>query len=182
MTPEALQRGRSAPVPRHTDGFESEAAFHVAWSEYGRCLQPYLERFAADQLLVLYQEDLAAQPEATLDRLLTFLGLAPGFRPPALGKVVHAGGNGNRIPHEFRVWLRERVLVRALWQAIPDRRRGRLRFLYERWNGASKGSTERPRLPEDLERALREHFAEDLRRLGNAGIAPPPWEGRYAAA
>lgn len=181
LDPETAQANRSLPIPLHADGFESESAFHVAWSEYGRSLAPYIAQFPAEQLLVLYLEDLASKPAETLDRLLVFLGLEAGFRPPALGKVVHAGGSKNRIPHGVRVWLRERAGVRHLWRALPDERKGRLRFLYERWNGAGRAENESPGLPAELHAALVAHFASDLRQLLVRGITPPPWAHRYLA-
>ena len=179
LEPGSAARNRTLPVPLHENGFESESAFHVAWSEYGRALAPYLAQFRPEQLLVLYLEDLASDPENTLDRLLVFLGLEDGFRPPALGKVVHAGGASNRIPHGARVWLRERAVIRKLWEAVPEARKGRLRFLYERWNGAGKSKDESPGLPTELHEALVIHYAADLNRLLSAGIAPPPWADRY---
>ncbi len=179
LTPEAMEAGRTLPVPTHDEGWESEAAFHVAWSEYGRALARYRAHFSAEQLLVLYMEDLSRDPEGTFDRLLAFLGLEPGFRPPALGKVVHAGGGGNRIPHGARVWLRERAAVRFLWDLVPDQRRGRIRFLYERWNGAGRTVSEGPELPAALRERLEAHFASDLAQLEALGIESPPWLDRY---
>ena len=117
----------------------------------------------------------------TLDRLLAFLGLEPGFRPAALGKVEHAGGNSNRIPHGLRVWLRERAFVRYIWNAIPDSRRGRLRFLYERWNGAGHHQETSPGLTPELQKALVLHFAADLKGLVVSGLTAPPWANRYLA-
>ncbi len=179
LTPDAMEAGRTLPVPTHAEGWESESAFHVAWSEYGRALARYRAHFSAEQLLVLYTEDLARDPVATFDRLLAFLGLEPGFRPPALGKVVHAGGGGNRIPHGARVWLRERAMVRFLWGLVPDQRRGRIRFLYERWNGAGRAVSQGPGLPTALRTRLERHFASDLAQLEELGIGSPPWIGRY---
>ena len=103
----ALARARQQPVPTHARGYESEGDFYVAWSEYGRMLQRYAELFGPDQILVLYTEDLQADPAGTLDRLLDFIGLEPGFRPETLGQVIHRGGGSSRIPHGLRVWLRE---------------------------------------------------------------------------
>lgn len=179
LAPDSVTRNRNLPVPLHEQGFEPESAFHVSWSEYGRTLAPYFEHFRRDQVLVLYLEELASDPASTLDRLLAFLGLAPGFRPPALGKVVHAGGGSIRIPHGVRVWLRERALVRRLWEALPEARRGRLRFLYERWNGAGRPREETPGLPDALQSALVAHFAADLQILLAAGVTRPPWAARY---
>ncbi len=87
LVPETAARNRTLPVPSHAHGYEPESDFHVSWSEYGRALEPYLAHFRPEQLLVLYLEDLAADPAATFDRLLAFLGLEEGFRPPALGTI-----------------------------------------------------------------------------------------------
>ena len=107
LTKEALQSGRSLPVPEHTEGYESEADFYVAWSEYGRILTELMEAFDPKQLLVLYTEELEKDPEATLDRLLAFIGLPTGFRPPTLGEVIHrGGGSSKRVPQSVRAWLR----------------------------------------------------------------------------
>ena len=84
-----------------------------------------------------------------------------------------------RLQRSDAIWLRERAVVRKLWQAVPEARRGRLRFLYERWNGAGKGKDESPGLPTELQEALVIHYAADLNRLVSAGIAPPPWVDRY---
>ena len=179
LVPETMERNRRLPVPQHRQGYESESAFHVSWSEYGRSVAPYMKHFQRHQLLVLYLEELAGNPAKTLDRLLVFLGLEPGFRPASLGKTAHAGGNSNRIPHGIRVWLRERAIVRHVWNVIPDSRKGRLRFLYERWNGAGQAREMSPGLTPELESALVSHFAQDLQGLVASGLAPPPWVDRY---
>ena len=73
-----LQRSRRLPVPAHDNGYEPEYEFYVAWSEYGRILQHYWEHFSAEQLLVIYTEDLQSAPRETLDRVLRFIGLPEG--------------------------------------------------------------------------------------------------------
>jgi hypothetical protein len=178
LDPAQLARSRDLPVPEHRDGYESEADFYLAWSEYGRALEPYAALFPPQQLLVLYTEDLEADPAGTLDRILTFLGLETGFRPPSLGAVAHRGGGGNRIPHGLRVWLRQRQWLYRLWQMLPAERRGALRFRYEQWNVRSQGE-EQPDLPEAVEAALVAHFSHDLQRLLHLPVSPPPWIARY---
>ena len=177
LADEKLAAGRSLPVPEHTEGYQSEADFYVAWSEYGRALSNFTASFDPGQLLVLYTEDLERDPAATIDRLLEFIGLAPGYRPPTLGEVIHRGGSGKRIPNSIRVWLREQKLLYWLWQLVPEARRGRLRFQYEQWNiTRNKDGME---LPDHLRRALRDHYGTDLRSLLALPIAPPPWIDRY---
>ena len=184
LTEEALQSGRSLPVPEHTGGYESEADFYVAWSEYGRILTEFTASFDPKQILVLYTEDLENEPEATLDRLLEFIGLPTGFRPATLGEVIHRGGGSNtRIPQSVREWLRNRKILYRLWQLVPEARRGRLRFQYEQWNIRRNGNTQSNAmlLPEGLQEQLRRHYSADINALLSLPITPPPWLDRYLA-
>jgi hypothetical protein len=179
---EALQSGRSLPVPEHTEGYESEADFYVAWSEYGRSLTELTKSFDPKQLLVLYTEKLENEPEETLDRLLEFIGLPTGFRPATLGKVIHRGGGTNKlIPQSVREWLRNRKILYSLWQRVPEARRGRLRFKYEQWNIRRNDNSQGNAmvLPEDLQEQLRRHYSADINSLMSLPIAPPPWLDRY---
>ncbi|MEH6517209.1 MAG: sulfotransferase [Halioglobus sp.] len=172
------QTAGDAPVlPDHAQGYQSEADFYVAWSEYGRILKEFTACFDPGQLLVLYTEDLESDPAATVDRLLEFIGLPLGFRPSTLGEVMHRGGASNRIPHSVREWLRGRKLLYKLWQLLPDTQRGRLRFQYEQWNVAKNGDP--MSLPDELHDQLCKHFGEDIRSLLSLPIEPPPWAGRY---
>jgi hypothetical protein len=179
LAEESRGSARSLPVPDHADGYQSEADFYVAWSEYGRCLQAFNDCFKPGQLLVLYTEELEADPGATLDRLLEFIGLPSGFRPPTLGKVIHRGGTGKRIPQSVRAWLRERRFLYWLWQQLPETRRGRLRFQYEQWNVNNSGNP--MALPAELHQQLRQHYAADISSLLSLPVASPPWADRYVS-
>lgn len=178
LAPPSLQHNRVLPVPTHDEGYESESPFYVAWSEYGRILEHYVSLFGAKNVLVLYTEDLQRDPAGTLEHLLAFIGLAPDFRPAGLGEVMHKGGGSNRVPHGLRVWLRERRMLYALWQRLPDSRRGRLRFLYERWNVRKTGPVS-PGMSDTVRASLRAHFGEDLARLSRLAMDPPPWLDDY---
>lgn len=177
LTEEEILAARSQSLPDHAGGYQSEADFYVAWSEYGRILGEFTSRFDPAQLLVLYTEDLERDPAGTLDRLLAFIGLPVGYRPPTLGEVVHRGGGSNLVPQSVRSWLRERSLLYWLWQRVPEARRGRLRFQYEQWN-VRKSATPMS-LPGDVHQRLRQHFGEDIRSLLSLPIATPPWAARY---
>jgi hypothetical protein len=177
LTPQRLGSARTGPVPTHSEGYESESDYYLAWSEYGRILAGYRQHFPAAQMLVIYSEELATDPRGVLDRVLRFLDLSHDFSPTGLGEVMHAGGGSNKIPHALRLWLREQSLVSAIWQRVPAQQQGRLRFLYERWN-TRKQAVDLP-LPEVLDAALRQHFAEDLAQLSRLGLPQPPWHGAY---
>lgn len=178
---EALLAGENSAadrtVPDHADGYQSEADFYVAWSEYGRILSSFATRFGPEQLLVLYTEELENRPAETLDRLLTFIGLPAGFRPPTLGEVIHRGGGKKRIPQSVRTWLRERRLLYRLWQCIPEARRGRLRFQYEQWN--VRREPDAMHMPDSVLANMRAHYGEDLQSLLALAVPPPPWLDRY---
>ena len=178
LTVEGQQAGRCQPAPEHAEGYQSEAQFYTAWSEYGRILTAFTEHFDPRQILVLYTEELENAPEATLDRLLDFIGLPTGFRPPSLGEVIHRGGGSNkRIPQSVRAWLRDRRALYWLWQRIPEARRGRLRFQYEQWNISRTGNG--MSLPENLHLQLRRHYAADIKSLLALPVARPPWTDFY---
>lgn len=182
LTEEALHSGRSRPVPDHTQGYESEADFYIAWSEYGRILTKFTTLFESKQLLVLYTEDLESEPEQTLDRLMEFVGLPTGFRPATMGEVIHRGGGSHkRIPQSVREWLRNRNILYWLWLRVPKARRGRLRFQYEQWNirRSSNSQSNAMLLSEELHEQLRRHYSADIDSLLSLPIAPPPWLDRY---
>lgn len=174
----ACDRDQHAALPSHTGGYESESDFYIRWSEYGRVLSNYMRYFREDQLLVLYTEELEQHPEATLDRLLAFLKLSPGYRPAMLGKKVHAGGSDNLIPHTFRARLRTIGPLFWLWQQVPAARQGRLRFLYEQWNTRKSPSSEIP-LSQPVRKRLETHYSRDLQQLLTLPIDLPPWIDRY---
>ncbi len=172
---------RDGTPPRHLDGYEGEGEYYLAWSEYGRILENYLAFFPRPQLLVLTTEELKRDPTATLDRVLAFIGLAPGFRPPSLGKVVHKGGGQPVVSAAQRQRLRAVAPLRWVWQCIPEHRREALRYWFDQKN-VRRGSAEVMELSPRNAARLRAHFAPDIdflqRRLGLS----PPWALHYASA
>lgn len=177
LAPDHVKAAIDIPMPDHSSGYQPEGEFYISWSEYGRALAPYWELFSPDQLLVLYAEDLQQNPEETIDQLLSFIGLEPGFRPPALGQVIHKGGSKKRIPQSVRESLRGLKVLYWLWEQIPDAYRGRLRFRYEQWNISQK--KEEMSLSPELQNALALHFARDLLPLFEKPINAAPWRDRY---
>ena len=177
LAPHALGQARANSAPMHTHGYESEGEFYLSWSEYGRILQSYRTHFEADQLLVLYLEDLEADPDGVLAQVLEFLELDVDFKPKGLGEVMHAGGGSNRISEDTRKFLRNVGPISLLWRMVPRQQQGRIRFLYERWN--TKKTKEPLPLSPEVESELTDHFATDIRMLLKLGVALPPWADRY---
>lgn len=87
-------------------------------SDYAPGLSAYLDAFGPDRVHILLNEDLKADPRATLDHLYSFLGVRslPGPAEYLLSSIVNPGG----VP-------RSRTLTRILYP--PDTLRHTLRKL-----------------------------------------------------
>jgi hypothetical protein len=66
-------------------------------SRYALLLYPYLKRFG-DRLLVLRHDEIPRDPGGVYDDALRHLGLAPGFRPARLDRVLFAGHAEALVP------------------------------------------------------------------------------------
>jgi hypothetical protein len=77
---------------------ERDLLFLVTGGRYASSLRPYLDVFG-DRLLVLLNDDLQADPGAAYDDLLAHIGLARGFRPPAVdARVFSYDGEAYGVP------------------------------------------------------------------------------------
>lgn len=56
---------------------------YVARSRYHERLQPFLDRFPRDRILIVATEDLRTRPAETVAQVLRFLGAVPGALEPA---------------------------------------------------------------------------------------------------
>ena len=84
---------------------------YVARSRYAERLQPFLEAYPREQVLVVVQERLAADPRAELRRVFEHVGADPGFWDDALRGRVHEGGAGVAVPEQVRA---------DFWAAVAD--------------------------------------------------------------
>ncbi len=123
---------------------------------YGRQLEPFFERFPADQILLLTYDELRSDPVGVLGRVSAFLGVGL-----VAGAAAAEGRNRSLIPRSpahraARRALRPNAVSRAL---LPRRLRAGLR---QRLNRAT---LHRPAIgPEDYRR-LQRAYAADVRRL-----------------
>lgn len=163
LEPEVAQRARTLPASiRH------ETELYLAWGEYGRQLASYRERFDSDQLLIMFTDELAAEPQAVLDRTLRFLGLQSGFTPPDLGTVYHRGSTRRKLDWLASTW------ARRIQQRIPGRLGKRIRFWLEIWNIDRRGDREID-IPERLLRHLLAFFEPDVASLEVQLGRQVPW-------
>lgn len=69
-------------------------------SLYATQIEQYLAHFPRERLLCLRHEDLSGDPGATLDAVLTFLGLTPGWRPSNMVAAYNVTA-GKRAPRRW---------------------------------------------------------------------------------
>ena len=69
----------------------------VLCSSYAYQLEPFLDRFPRDQLLILTAEGLRDRRQRELTRLFSFLGVDPEFEPPEVERELHRTSE-KRIP------------------------------------------------------------------------------------
>jgi hypothetical protein len=160
-----------AEAARHlTSERRHQSRLYLSWSEYGRQLSLYREYFPPEQMLVTFTEDLATQPQATLDGIMRFLGLPEGFTPVNLGRFYHVGGTDRRVPWLSSAW------VHRLLKQVPSRWGARLRYWLEIWD-VDPDSGRTIVASSNLRDRLLHFFQPDVRCLERLVGRPTPWEG-----
>lgn len=168
LRPSAIANSRELPAAP-----ASETQCYLAWSEYGRILSYYYERYPSKQLKILFFEDLVSDPGSIVDEILLFLDISPGYRPKNLGKPVFSGGTTARFPN-LRESLRSSRL-KSLWEKLPPRYQAQLSFTYERLN-AGKNKESSITLSDTLLAELSCFFQPDIMQLERLIAKPVPWE------
>lgn len=121
MVRHPLRRMESAWLHARRAGHRSSRSFaktvrrqasYVDTSLYERQIQAYRRFFPEDRILVVFLDDLDADPDATLERCFRFLGVDPSVRIPA-------GGERRNVSRGQRV---DGILMDVL-RAIPGFRR-----------------------------------------------------------
>jgi hypothetical protein len=170
LTPEGLAAARRYPTFSNS---------YVIQGEYGRILEVFRSRFPAERIFVDYTQELARDPGALLDRVLAFLGLPPGHRPPNLGTRYFRGGTRKRVDAEAQAalfdYLRSEVLPHL--KGNPRPHANAFDFFFETWNVIPDEAP--PPLSPETRLGLEQHFREDAERLAALGVATPwvaTWE------
>jgi hypothetical protein len=81
---------------------------YLARSRYEQQLPRYMERFSANQLLLLRSEDLFQQPAMVWRQLLLFLSLDCQPLPP-MAAANRGGGEEKTVPRSVQNWIRDQL-------------------------------------------------------------------------
>ncbi len=159
-------------VPQTKVVSADDSPFLLEFSLYGKSLERYLRYFEREQLLVLFQEDLAAHPEKLLKELFSFLGVDHTYRPANLGRKYHMGGD-KRLPW-LDEWLRGRKLLKKVIRKtlVSKRNIETARFWFSQAN-IKPVRSEGPSLED--RRFLREALEDDVALLKGLFSVDTPW-------
>jgi hypothetical protein len=149
---------------------------YVRRSLYAFQLEPYLEAFDPDRVLVISREELATARDATVHRVFDFAGVDPEFTSPEFDREWETGsgkGSGG-----FRLMDRAVRLpgLRALDRNF-DRLPERMRWLVERLvHDPGSGEARKPEVEPELRERLAGMFRPDTARLGELAGREFGWE------
>ena len=152
----------------------SQTESYVARSEYGRILSDFLEYFPKNRILVLFSEQLADRPGETVDEFLSFVGLAPGYRPKNIGRRYHKGSAAQRFPG-LVPRLQSIALARRAWRTLPEETRSRIYLWYKRELNVKRDSENESGPSPELRAALIEHYRPDVALLERKLGVRVPW-------
>ena len=157
------------------EAFADDGSAYVARSRYAMQLEPYVDAFGSERVLVVSREELGTERDATVRRVFEFCGVDPSFRSDQFDRQWETGsgkGGGG-----FRVMDRAVRLpgLRALDRNF-DRLPESLRWLVERVvHDPETGAAPKPELPPELRERLRGLLAEDGVRLDRITGRRFPW-------
>lgn len=169
---EALERAALEAARHDPATAEREECGYVVRGEYGRVLGDYLDVFPKEQLLVVFLDEMEADPLRTWTLVADHLRIDATWVPPRLEVRRHVGGTERKVTGVYA--LKRSALARAAWHLVPAVPRRRVRFWFDQWN--VRPSVTAPVLAPDLEAQLRDHFRSDVARLEALIDRPVPWD------
>jgi hypothetical protein len=130
----------------------------IDYSRYSMQIEPYLEVYGPENVLISFAERLSKQPQQELERVCQFLGY--GGQPWWSDDVSRQNAGQQRLI---------RSPLRDAFVEMPVLRTIRRRFIPQTWRDRVKSYwqiKDRPQLSENSRRRLEEIFDADLARLG----------------
>lgn len=164
LEPAEIERARREPADERS---------YVSAGEYGRTLSAYLELFPREQMHIELSADLERSPLDVVQRIVRFIGVEPHV-PKEIGRRFHPSGR-SRVSAEAEADLKQ-YFERSVWPKMryPDQERHSFDQWFSFWNVVPEESEPEGPDPETAQR-LREHFAEDARKLEAATGLRVPW-------
>ena len=152
-----------------------EGSAYVTRSRYAMQLEPYIDAFGSERVLVVSREELAVERETTVRLVFEFCGVDPSFRSDQFDRQWETGsgkGSGGFRLMDRAVRLPGLRAVDRNFDRLPES----LRWLVERVvHDPETGAAPKPELPPDLRQWLRGVLEGDGARLTELAGRPFPW-------
>ena len=165
-----FRRGEvGADIASYLDPSRSENMQILGSGNFASHLQPFIDLFGRERLLILFFEGVAEAPETQMSRVRAHLGLPPR----ALAEEGHGKVKDKTAPL-VPVGLRKRLawmkpVVRPLRGTAP----------FEAARGLIARKTEYPQLTDDLRKRLNEYYGPSIETLEQiSGQSLSRWYGR----
>jgi hypothetical protein len=147
------------------EALAGDGGAYVDRGRYAFQLDPYLESFGSERILVVSQEELHGDRDATVRRVFGFLGVDETFTSPEFDREWETGSA--KSSGGFRLMDRAVRLpgLRALdrnFDRLPERLRWRVERIV---HDPDAGPGAKPQLSEELRAELTEGFRPDVERL-----------------
>lgn len=161
----AISGHRHAAALGHTDrtleqALADRSSHFVRRSLYATQLEPFIERFGLDRILLVAAEDLRDRRAETLAGIFAWLGVESGFSHPGFTREwERSAGKDRKYSLAYRA---SRRLGGERWARLPAGARWRVEQLAYR---PLRGAQQPPDLPEALREQLCEWFAPECERL-----------------
>lgn len=138
---------------------------YTGMSRYAASVRAFVDTFGRDQVGVWWYDDLMSREEDTLRQIHAFLGLPDAPSPLGVGRVNVSGAPRRpRVQRALTAASRSAGLRRVVKAMVPFEVRERIR-------GANLAPNE---VPDEVARALRPRFVDDLAQLEQLLGAPVP--------
>jgi hypothetical protein len=158
------------PLEEALADFDSD---YLGTSMYAYQLEPFLELFGPERILVVSQEEMLRDRRAMLRRVFAFLAVDASFDTPDFDREWMVTAGRGRAFQAVRATA-ERLGVRGAWARLPPRTRW---WITRALSSRSTETVAKPEPSPELRRRLVEAFADDaaaLRRL--TGDAYADWQ------
>ncbi len=149
----------------------SEVDSYICWGEYGRILTDYYYHFNQKQILVLFTDDLKANPQHVMNRIFDYLEIER-IESKEFMKKHHIGSANPK----FAILndIKRIRIAKAIWRKmIPFKFRRRLGYWVDQWNTSSEGDL--IEIDNTLKSAMMEHFREDFEPLSKNNLVDWRW-------
>ena len=147
---------------------------YLLGSEYGHALEPYFKLFPAENILILFTEDLQKHPAETLKRALDFLDVDSDYQPDELGKVHRKGGQKAKIKILTPGYIYKIPGLKSVWKKYtPHPIRKKIEYSINLWN--IKPGDQKLQSSDPIYQQLREYFAPDVAKLEELTQVQVPW-------